>query len=152
MTSRLAILSCGRTTGRDSDIASVTTDWVRQAECWTLAEMPNHPSSLRQMARRLGVSQRALNEAFRRHVGRESWDYMRDLRLHRIQWMLDAGHKLCLDSARLLAGYRSRCGFLRDFMHLFGTIPDDWLLECSLIGRLLGGYAERSVTFEWQWG
>lgn len=151
MTGSLAIPSSRRATGRNCHIASVTADWVRQAERWTLAEMPNHPS-IRQMAHRLGVSQRVLNEAFRRHVGQESWDYLRDLRLHRIQWMLDAGHTLCLDSARLLAGYRSRRGFLRDFTHLFGTISEDWLLECSLISRLLGGYAERSVTAEWQWG
>lgn len=123
---------------------------LRAAEGWVLADL-SRPPSARYAARALGLSRRALDRQCRRELGLPIAVWLRELRLHQIQWRVDV-QRVYLAEAACGAGYRRRRRFLRDFERLFGTVPETWRFECSFIGRWCTWF-ERSCLSgaDWQW-
>jgi AraC-like DNA-binding protein len=88
-------------------------------------DRPDHPWTVDDLGRRIGLSRSALHERFQRHLGQGPSQYL-------ARWRIQVGSRLLRESCRSVAsiaqdvGYDSEAAFSRAFKRVVGRPPAAW--------------------------
>ena len=88
-------------------------------------ERPDHPWSVDDLAREVGLSRSALHERFLQYLGLPPMQYL-------ASWRIQRGARLLRESSRKVAtialdvGYDSEAAFARAFKRMVGMPPAAW--------------------------
>jgi AraC family transcriptional regulator, transcriptional activator of the genes for pyochelin and ferripyochelin receptors len=109
-------------------------DRIHEARKILLQRM-NHPPSLIELARLVGLNDNALKRGFRRVFGTTVFGYLHDYRLEQAQQLLTSGDMKVSEVASAI-GFDSRSYFSIAFRKKFGINPKDYQLQYKRSGKL----------------
>lgn len=95
-----------------------------------LLQRINHPPSLIELARSVGLNDNALKRGFRRVFGTTVFGYLHDYRLEQAQQLLTSGEMSVSEVASAI-GFESRSYFSIAFRKKFGMNPKEYQLRCK---------------------
>lgn len=96
-------------------------DRLHQARTILLQNL-DHPPSLMQLARQIGLNECTLKQGFRQVFGTTVFGYLRQCRMERARLLLMQGH-ISVQEAAQAVGYISRSRFANAFRKTFGVNP-----------------------------
>ncbi|OLP16992.1 hypothetical protein BST81_18615 [Leptolyngbya sp. 'hensonii'] len=94
-----------------------------------LIQRINHPPSLMELARLVGVNDNALKRGFRQVFGTTVFGYLHDYRLEQARQLLASGELKVAEVATAI-GFESRSYFSIAFRKKFGMNPKDYQIQC----------------------
>jgi DNA-binding response OmpR family regulator len=97
---------------------------VRAASEILLRDFRN-PPALEDLAALVGTHEKRLSRAFRRHLGRSVFGYLRESRLHAAMQFL-ATTSMSIESIAQEIGFSTAGNFATAFRERFGTTPSEW--------------------------
>mgnify|MGYP002780683998 CR=1 FL=1 len=95
-----------------------------------LLQRINHPPSLLELARLVGLNDNALKRGFRRVFGTTVFGYLHDYRLEQAQQLLASGEMKVTEVASAI-GFESRSYFSIAFRKKFGMNPKEFQMQCK---------------------
>ncbi|NJR51295.1 MAG: helix-turn-helix transcriptional regulator [Leptolyngbyaceae cyanobacterium CSU_1_3] len=99
-----------------------------------LLQRINHPPSLIELARLVGLNDNSLKRGFRRVFGTTVFGYLHDHRLEQAQQLLASGEMKVSEVAAAI-GFESRSYFSIAFRKKFGMNPKEYQLHCQRSSR-----------------
>jgi AraC-like DNA-binding protein len=101
-----------------------------------LVERMDHPPTLVDLVRSMGLGESTLKRGFKQVCGTTVFEWLRRLRMERARTALETGASTVLEAATLV-GYSNPSHFASAFQHQFGTNPKRFQLDGA--GRILAG-------------
>lgn len=93
-----------------------------------LLKQMNHPPSLLELARQVGLNDCTLKRGFRQVFGKTAFGYLHDHRLEQARQLLQKRHLNVSEVARAI-GFANRSYFAAAFRKKFGVSPKDYLAQ-----------------------
>lgn len=95
-----------------------------------LLQRIDHPPSLIELARLVGLNDNALKRGFRRVFGTTVFGYLHDYRLEQARQLLASGDMNASEVAAMI-GFKNRSYFSKAFRKKFGINPKDYQMQCQ---------------------
>jgi AraC-like DNA-binding protein len=102
-------------------LKSDDVDRLYQAKALLVKQL-DHPPSLMQLARQVGLNECTLKQGFRQMFNTTVFGYLRQCRMERAQLLLMQGQMSVYEAAQAV-GYASQCRFANAFRKTFGVNP-----------------------------
>jgi len=97
-----------------------------EAACEILAKEFHKKISARSIAERIGVGEKTLQRAFKKHYGINLFAYQMRLRMEYARTLLERGDK-SVKQVALMVGYKLPSSFTKKFIRYYGSSPSAWL-------------------------
>lgn len=94
-----------------------------------LLQRSDHPPSLMELARLVGLNDNSLKRGFRRVFGTTVFGYLHDYRLEQAQQLLSSSDMNASEVAATI-GFKNRSYFSKAFREKFGINPKDYQMQC----------------------